>query len=331
MEASVLKVRGVKTHFPVQKGFFPWRTTQWVKAVDGVSLELQRGQTLGLVGESGCGKSSLARTLMRLNQVHAGTIELCGSDITHTRGSELARQRQSCQMIFQDPYASLNPRLNIFDIIAEPIRTHQCFRDFLDLQTQVRQLIEVVGLPLKSETKYPHEFSGGQRQRIAIARAIAIRPKVIICDEPVSALDVSIQAQIINLLMDLQKEYQLAYLFIAHDIAVVKHISHQVAVMYLGKIVEIAPTKEIFANPKHPYTQALLSCVPVLDPRVERVRKPLLLQGDLPSPLNPPIGCAFRSRCPQGFAQCQQQPALSVAHGSGWAQHKVACHLVSPH
>ena len=319
---EILAAEGIKMHFPFRKGMFWRRQAGVVKAVDGVSLSLNKGETLGLVGESGCGKSTLGRCLIRLYHPTAGSITINNTDITGLTGDYLRRTRCDFQMIFQDPYASLNPRMTVFDIIAEPLRTHNLVRSSDEMHTQVNDLMVEVGLSPRYTRKYPHEFSGGQRQRIAVARALAVRPKVIVCDEPVSALDVSIQAQVLNLLKSLQAQYDLSFVFIAHDIAAVRYISNRIAVMYLGKIVELADRDQIFASPKHPYTQALLSAVPIADPRKERSRKRLLIDGDLPSPMNSPSGCAFHTRCPYAQDRCRTEaPALRQVSGQ-----EVACH-----
>lgn len=302
----ILKTKNLKMHFPLYKGLVFQRQHGLVRAVDGVSVDLYKGETLGLVGESGCGKSTLGRTILRLYEPTSGYIYLNGQDISHLSGNDLREVRTSYQMIFQDPYASLNPRMTVFDIIAEPLLTHKIVKTRSQTQKQVAKLMEQVGLSPRFIRKYPHEFSGGQRQRIAVARALAINPKIIICDEPVSALDVSIQAQILNLLSDLQKELGLSYIFIAHDIAAVRYISNRIAVMYLGRIVEMAKTEELFASPQHPYTKALLSAVPIPDPDKERSRKHILLEGDLPSPTNPPVGCHFHTRCPIASKECKE-------------------------
>ena len=326
MSETVLSAKDVKMHFPIYKGLLFRTQSALVKAVDGVSLDLKEGETLGLVGESGCGKSTLGRTLIRLYSPTSGTIEVCGTDISTLEGSALRQERSNVQMIFQDPYASLDPRMTVFDIIAEPMRVFLKNLSKQELQEKVADLMESVGLSSRFVRKYPHEFSGGQRQRIAIARALAIRPKVIICDEPVSALDVSIRAQILNLLKELQGKFNLSYIFIAHDISAVRYISDRIAVMYLGKIAEIANTEELFANPQHPYTKALLSAVPVPDPRKERERKRILLEGDLPSPLNPPTGCPFHTRCPWKMDICPKVYPKTTVSGDN---HRVDCHLMS--
>lgn len=326
MHETVLSAKNVKMHFPVYKGLLFRSQSALVKAVDDVSLDLKEGETLGLVGESGCGKSTLGRTLIRLYSPTSGSVEVCGTDISKLEGSALRKERANIQMIFQDPYASLDPRMTVFDIIAEPMKVFSKRVSSKVLREQVSELMESVGLSSRFVRKYPHEFSGGQRQRIAIARALAIRPKVIVCDEPVSALDVSIRAQILNLLKELQAKFNLSYIFIAHDISAVRYISDRIAVMYLGKIAEIAKTEELFANPQHPYTKALLSAVPVPDPRKERERKRILLQGDLPSPMNPPTGCPFHTRCPWKMDICTKVYPKTTVTGEG---HKVDCHLMT--
>ena len=319
-ETPVLEVAGLKKHFPVKKGLLS-RTAGKVYAVDGVSFHIDRGETLGLVGESGCGKSTVGRTVLRLLDPTAGTIKLAGRDVTHLSKSELRPVRREMQIIFQDPYSSLNPRMSAGDIVGDMLLVHG-IGDRAERKRQVAELFERVGLRRAQMESFPHEFSGGQRQRIGIARALALNPKVIIGDEPVSALDVSIQAQVINLLMDLQGEFELSYLFIAHDLAVVEHISHRIAVMYLGKIVEYTDKKTLFTNPLHPYTEALLSAVPIPDPRLRRNK--LVLEGDVPSPINPPSGCHFHTRCPYAEERCRiEVPVLrEIAPG-----HEVSCHL----
>jgi len=297
----VLEVTGLKKHFPIKKGLLS-RTVGQVYAVDGVSFTIGKGETLGLVGESGCGKSTVGRTVLRLIEPTEGTIKIDGDDITNLSKKELRPYRREMQIIFQDPFSSLNPRMSAGDIVAEMLLTHG-LGNAKERNEKVATLFERVGLRPAQMKNFPHEFSGGQRQRIGIARALALNPKLIIGDEPVSALDVSIQAQVINLLMDLQEEYQLSYLFIAHDLAVVEHISHRVAVMYLGKIVELTDKETLFNNPLHPYTEALLSAVPIPDPTIKR--KKIILQGDVPSPITPPPGCHFHTRCPYAEARCK--------------------------
>jgi oligopeptide/dipeptide ABC transporter ATP-binding protein len=319
-EAPVIEVAGLKKHFPVKKGLLR-RTVGQVLAVDGVSFAIGRGETLGLVGESGCGKSTVARTVLRLVEPTAGAIKVGGTDITRLSKTELRPYRREMQIIFQDPFSALNPRMSAGDIVGEPLGVHG-IADGAERAERVAQLFEQVGLRPAQMRGFPHEFSGGQRQRICIARALALSPKLIIGDEPVSALDVSIQAQVINLMMDLQRDKQLSYLFIAHDLAVVEHISHRIAVMYLGKIVEHTDKKSLFLNPLHPYTEALLSAVPVPNPRLKRTKR--IVQGDVPSPMNPPPGCAFHTRCAYKVARCvAETPPLRDVGGG----HYVACHL----
>jgi oligopeptide/dipeptide ABC transporter ATP-binding protein len=294
----LLRLRDVKKYFPITRGILFQHRVGDVHAVDGVDLEIYPGETLGLVGETGCGKSTLARVIMRLYDATDGTIEFEGRDVTAIRGRDLREMRRDMQMIFQDPFASLNPRKTVASIIGDPVRLHGTVpRD--GIKSSVQELMELVGLNPEHYNRYPHEFSGGQRQRIGVARALALRPKLVVCDEPVSALDVSIQAQILNLLEDLQEELNLTYLFIAHDLSVVKHVSDRVAVMYLGKIVEMAPGAVLYRTAKHPYTGALLSAVPIPDPDLAASRQRIILEGDVPSPIDPPSGCRFHPRCPQ--------------------------------
>ena len=305
-----LELRDVKTHFPVEHGLVFRKRVGTVRAVDGVSLALRQGEILGLVGESGCGKSTLGRTILQLLPASEGTVVLGGRSLTALRGAELRSARADFQMIFQDPYASLNPRMTVFDTLAEAIRAHHAV-PASELPARVAALMEKVGLAPRYQRKYPHEFSGGQRQRIAIARALAVEPKLIVADEPVSALDVSIQAQIINLLAKLSREMGLTLVFISHDLSVVRHIADRIAVMYLGKIVELGPAAAVFDQPLHPYTQALVSAVPVPDPAREKLRQRVVLAGDPPSPLNPPSGCAFHPRCRFAVEACKATgPAL---------------------
>ena len=325
---SLLAVRGLKVHFPIEEGIVFKRKVGAVRAVDGVDLEIQKGQTLGLVGESGCGKSTTARAIAQLIPPNEGEVVMDGVDLTKASTRELLAARMNIQMVFQDPYASLNPRMTAGDIIAEPLRVF-INRKLLtmtktELRDQVDSLMERVGLSPSFRNRYPHEFSGGQRQRIGVARALALHPKIILADEPVSALDVSIQSQILNLLMDLQDEFDLTYLFIAHDLAVIRHISDKVAVMYLGRIVEVANSDELYARPLHPYTEALLSAVPIPDPQVEAQRKRIILSGDVPSPDVERRGCYFYDRCPKRMDVCKTSiPQLTEVAPN----HQVACYL----
>jgi oligopeptide/dipeptide ABC transporter ATP-binding protein len=318
----LLEVKDLRMHFPVKEGIL-LRASKSNRAVDGVSLTIQPGETLGLVGESGCGKSTLGRCISRLYTPTGGSVLFDGDDITHLRGKALMPYRQHIQMIFQDPMESLNARHTVGEILEEPFVIHK-LGDKAFRSQRVRQLLDIVGLPARSVTRYPFEFSGGQRQRIGIARAIALNPRLIVCDEPVSALDVSIQSQILNLLNDLQQEFKLSYLFIAHDLAVVKHISDRVAIMYLGKVVETADAQAIYRQPRHPYTCSLISAIPVPDPHRKVQRQ--ILTGDVPSPINPPSGCHFHPRCPEVMAQCSTEAPEMIAVDS---DHYSACHLAS--
>jgi oligopeptide transport system ATP-binding protein len=318
---DLVQIRDLQMHFPVTKGIILQRQVGAVKAVDGVSFSIKKGETLGLVGESGCGKSTTGRAILQLYRPTGGEVIFQGTDLTKLRGEEMRRMRRKVQMIFQDPYASLNPRMTVGDIIGEPIKVHG-LRHGKDVRARVQELLQLVGLNPYFINRYPHEFSGGQRQRIGVARALAVEPEFVVCDEPVSALDVSIQAQIINLLEDLQDRLGLTYLFIAHGLAVVKHISDRVAVMYLGKIVELAEGRELYSVPMHPYTQALLSAVPIPDPKVEKRRKRIILEGDVPSPLNPPSGCHFHTRCPIAIEKCKIEEPPFMDYGNG---HFAAC------
>jgi oligopeptide/dipeptide ABC transporter ATP-binding protein len=318
--APLLEVSGLKKHYPVRKGLFS-QTIGNVLAVDGISFTIAAGETLGLVGESGCGKSTAGKAILKLIDPTAGTVKLRGERIDQLSRAEMRPYRRELQVVFQDPYSSLNPRMNVGDIVGEPLRNYG-IASGAELDHRVAVLFGKVGLRGEAMQRYPHEFSGGQRQRIGIARALALNPSLIVCDEPVSALDVSVQAQVINLLMDLQNEFGLSYLFVAHDLAVVEHISHRIAVMYLGKIVELTDKKSLFAQPLHPYTEALLSAVPLPDPEAKRDR--IILKGDVPSPINPPSGCRFHTRCPYAFERCHtEEPAMRELRPG----HQVACHL----
>ncbi|MEB6550264.1 ABC transporter ATP-binding protein [Heyndrickxia sporothermodurans] len=317
---SLLAIQNLKTYYPVKGGFFR-RTIAEVKAVDDVSFEINKGETLGLVGESGCGKSTAGRTILKLLDPTSGKIFFDGKDITKLRGKELRLARKDFQMVFQDPYASLNPKQMVGDIVSEPIRNFSN-KSMKELKDEVMELLTKVGLPRDAYYKYPHEFSGGQRQRIGIARALALKPKLIVADEPVSALDVSVQSQVLNLLKELQDEFDLTYLFIAHDLSVVKHMSDRIGVMYLGNLVEIADKNSLYAEPLHPYTQALISAIPEPDPRKRKER--IILQGDVPSPVNPPSGCPFHTRCPVAKEECSRvKPTLKEVKPG----HQVACVL----
>ncbi|MEB2283654.1 MAG: hypothetical protein B6D46_15405 [Polyangiaceae bacterium UTPRO1] len=318
--APLVEARGLTKHYPVSTGFFS-REKLVVRALEDVALDIRAGETLGVVGESGCGKSTLGRCLLRLIEPTAGEVRFDGRDVLALPAAELRRMRRAMQIIFQDPYASLNPRMRVGAIVAEGIEVHGLARG-VEKRRRVEELLHQVGLGPEHADRYPHEFSGGQRQRIGIARALAVGPRFIVADEPVSALDLSIQAQVLNLLMDLQEQMGLAYLFISHDLRVVEHISHRVAVMYLGRIVERAPRALLYANPRHPYTRALLAAVPVADPRHRPKRTPL--QGDVPSPLQPPSGCAFHPRCPYVEPRCRTEVPALIAGAGG---HAVACHV----
>ncbi|MCD7892596.1 MAG: dipeptide ABC transporter ATP-binding protein [Erysipelotrichaceae bacterium] len=317
----ILELQDLKVYFGDSKGFFKKKDV--VKAVDGISLKIYPGETFGLVGESGCGKSTTGRAIVKINTPTEGKILINGKDITKIKGADLKQFKCDVQMIFQDPYASLNPRMTVGEIIREPMDIHKIYDTVEEREARVRELLELVGLKPDHIRRYPHEFSGGQRQRIGIARTLALNPKFIVCDEPISALDVSIQAQVINLLEEIQDEMGISYLFIAHDLSMVKHISDRIGVMYLGNLVEVGDGDDVYENPMHPYTQALLSAIPIPDPKVAREKQRIVLQGELPSPINPPSGCVFRTRCPKATERCaQDKPELREINGR-----LVACHL----
>ena len=323
---ALVSVTDMEVYFPVTAGLLVQRKVADVKAVDGVTFSVKKGETLGLVGESGCGKSTTGKAILQLNRPTAGSVEFEGTDLTQVKGRSLRQFRRRMQMIFQDPYASLNPRMSVGSIVSEPLTIHGLAKGHR--KERVEELLQTVGLNPYFASRYPHEFSGGQRQRIGIARALAVEPEFIVCDEPVSALDVSIQAQIINLLQDLQEEFGLTYLFIAHDLSVVRHISDRVAVMYLGHIMEITDRDQIFENPLHPYTKALLSAVPIPDPALERERERIILTGDVPSPLSPPSGCVFHTRCPIVIDECKTETPEWRNVGTASEEHWVWCHRV---
>lgn len=320
----LVKIRNLKMHFPVYRGAFVRREVNRVRAVDGLTFDIYQGETLGLVGESGCGKSTTGRAIIQLYRPTDGDVIFDGQNLCDLDEKALHPMRRDLQMIFQDPYASLNPRMTVGDIIAEPLKVHN-LASGRDLRRRVQELMDTVGLDPRFIRRYPHEFSGGQRQRIGIARALACEPRFIVCDEPISALDVSIQAQIMNLMEDLQQEFDLTFLFIAHDLAAVRHISDRIAVMYLGRLAELADGEEIYENPLHPYTEALMSAVPIPDPEIEREREQIVLEGDVPSPLDPPSGCVFHTRCPYAWERCKKEVPEFKEAADG---HQVACHLV---
>ncbi|HSR21770.1 MAG TPA: dipeptide ABC transporter ATP-binding protein [Anaerolineales bacterium] len=319
----LMQVDNLVKHFPITQGILIQRQVGAVRAVDGISFDVRKGETLGLVGESGCGKSTTGRAILQLYRPTSGSVTFDGVDLVQLKGNALRKMRRKMQMIFQDPYASLNPRMTISEIVGEPLVVHQVASG-KEVEQRVETLLKLVGLSPSFANRFPHEFSGGQRQRIGVARALALQPSFIVCDEPISALDVSIQAQVVNLLEDLQSQFNLTYLFIAHDLSMVRHISDRVAVMYLGVIVELASRDEIYRSPLHPYTQALLSAVPIPDPFAEAQRKRLILQGDVPSPINPPSGCRFRTRCPIAKSQCAETRPEFRELKPG---HFVACHF----
>jgi oligopeptide/dipeptide ABC transporter ATP-binding protein len=318
----VLRVKNISVQFPVGRTGFWGRQQRVVHAVDDVSFEIARGETLGLVGESGSGKTTTGRAVLRRVDVCQGSIELLGRDITNVRGEELRRLRRNMQLVFQDPYASLNPRQSVLEIVAEPLGVHGLARRPADVEDRVVERLELVGLPADAARRYPHAFSGGQRQRVGIARALAMEPDLIIADEPVSALDVSIRAQVVNLLQELQERLGLTYLFIAHDLSVVRHISHRIAIMYAGKLVEIADRDSIYERPTHPYTEALLSAVPIPDPPLQRSRRRIALTGEVPNPIDPPTGCRFHGRCPLAEERCAHEAPPLAERTQG---HRVAC------
>jgi oligopeptide transport system ATP-binding protein len=324
MTGALLEVEGLSKHFPITEGIVFRKEVATVKALDGLSLTVRRGETLGIVGESGCGKSTLARVITNLIRPTSGSVRFDGADVSGLSGQSLRAFRRQVTMIFQDPFASLNPRKRVGFIVAEPLEVHRIGTE-AERKRRVQELLEVVGLNAEHYNRFPHEFSGGQRQRIGIARALVAGPRLIVCDEPVSALDVSVQAQILNLLHDLQQEFGLTYVFIAHDLSVVRHIADRVAVMYLGKVVELADSRELYAAPRHPYTGALLSAVPIANPRLGRKRRRLVLAGDVPSPIDPPSGCRFHPRCPRAQEPCAvDDPALTRAAPA--SEHETACH-----
>jgi len=326
MTENLLEINDLKMYFPITKGVIFQKKVADVKAVDGVTFNIKRGETLGLVGESGCGKSTTGRAILQLYRPTAGSVKFKDVELTELKGEKLRNMRRNMQMIFQDPYASLNPRMTVGGIVGEPLEVHNIAKG-REKRERVQELLRVVGLNPYFVNRYPHEFSGGQRQRIGVARSLALNPELIVCDEPISALDVSIQAQIVNMLEELQQEFGLTYLFIAHDLSMVRHISDRIAVMYLGKIVEVTDHHALYEDPKHPYTQALLSAVPIPDPAIEDNRQRIILAGDVPSPIDPPTGCNFSTRCPRVMDICKQVDPKWQDIGDESQDHWVACHL----
>ena len=326
MTENLLEINDLKMYFPITKGIVFQKKVADVKAVDGVSFNIKHGETLGLVGESGCGKSTTGRAILQLYRPTGGSVRFKDVELTELKGEKLRNMRRNMQMIFQDPYASLNPRMTVGGIVGEPLEVHNIAKG-REKRERVQELLRVVGLNPYFVNRYPHEFSGGQRQRIGVARSLALNPELIVCDEPISALDVSIQAQIVNMLEELQQEFGLTYLFIAHDLSMVRHISDRIAVMYLGKIVEVTDHNALYEDPKHPYTQALLSAVPIPDPAIEDQRQRIILAGDVPSPIDPPTGCNFSTRCPRVMDICKQVDPIWQDIGDADQDHWVACHL----
>ncbi len=332
IESPIARIRDLSVEYRLRTGFLGLKPTQTVKAVSQVSFDLRKGEILGLVGESGCGKSSLGKAIIRLIEPTGGHIEINGLDFLGLSGRQLRAHRSAVQMVFQDPYASLDPRMTVHDILAEPLHAHGK-RSRKEISDKIHQTMNLVGLPTRHLRRYPHEFSGGQRQRVAIARALILDPLVVIADEPVSSLDVSVQAQILNLMRDIQRELQISMIFISHNLAVVKYLADRIAVMYLGKIVELGTRDQLFANPLHPYTQALLSAVPIPDPQKERARSHIALKGELPSPVNPPTGCAFHTRCPLVFDRCKAESPVLAGNGPSTVEapaRTVSCFAVKP-
>ncbi|HHT79401.1 MAG TPA: dipeptide ABC transporter ATP-binding protein [Actinobacteria bacterium] len=323
-DTLLLEVKNLKKHFNLRSGFFHSKSSNSVKAVDDISFFIKKGETFGLVGESGCGKSTTARLILRLIKPTSGIINYKGNDLVRMKNSQMLKYRKEIQIIFQDPYASLSPRMTIGDIVNEPLEIHRIGSKISRLK-RIKEYLGTVGLNPEHINRYPHEFSGGQRQRVGIARALVLQPELVICDEPVSALDVSVQAQILNLMLDLQSEFNLTYLFIAHDLSVVKYVSNRIGVMYLGKIVEVAPSEKLYINPLHPYTMGLLSAIPIPDPEIERKRQRIILPGDVPSPINPPSGCRFHPRCPNAQEICSKEEPVLKNYSKDGKEHLAAC------